>query len=46
MLRSQRRTHAWIWKVLFVLLPLMPIGGLVLKLTRPPLPAVQQLQQP
>ena len=38
MLRSHRRMHAWLWSLLALLLPLILIGGLVLKYTRPALP--------
>ena len=46
MLRSHRRMHAWIWTILPVVLPLILIGALVYKATRPALPPNVQLDAP
>lgn len=46
MLRAHRRAHAWIWSLAAVSMPLILIGGLVLKYTRPAPPANVRLAAP
>ncbi len=46
MLRAHRRAHAWIWTFAGIALPLILVGALIYKATRPALPVNVRLAPP